>query len=43
MNSLELRGIENAKIACARKHFKAISSDNVKYDVVKDYASLLRI
>lgn len=43
MNSLELRGIENAKIACARKHFKAISSDGVKYDVVKDYASLLRL
>jgi type III restriction enzyme len=43
MDTLELRGVENAKIACARKHFKAISSDNVKYDVVKDYASLLRI
>lgn len=43
MNSLEFRGIENAKIACARKHFRAISSNNVKYDVVKDYASLLKI
>jgi type III restriction enzyme len=43
MNSLELHGIENVKIACAKKHFKAISSDKVKYDVIKDYASLLRI
>lgn len=43
MNSLELRGIENAKIACARKHFNAISSDNVKYDVVENYETLLKL
>lgn len=38
--SLALRPIETTKIECARRHFKAISSGNVKYDVVKDYASL---
>lgn len=38
--SLSLRPIETTKIECARRHFKAISSGNVKYDVVKDYASL---
>lgn len=43
MSSLELRGIENAKIACARKHFEAISSGSVKYDVIKNYESLLAI
>lgn len=43
MSSMELRGIENARISCARKHFKAISSDSVKYDVVDNYANLLKI
>ena len=32
---------EKAKIHCAREHFKAISSDNVVYDVVDSYKSLL--
>ena len=31
MNTLELRGIEDAKIHCAKEHFKAISSENVIY------------
>ena len=39
-SSLELRPIEATKIECAKRHFKAISSGNVKYDVVKDYAAL---
>lgn len=42
-NSLEgsqLRGSEGAKIDCARKHFAAISSSDVKYDVVKNYKEL---
>jgi len=34
MSSMQLRMIEEAKISCAREHFKAISTDNVKYDVV---------
>jgi type III restriction enzyme len=41
MNSMQLRMIEEAKIHCAREHFKAISSDSVVYDVVDSYESLL--
>ena len=33
--------VEQAKIDCARKHFKAISSDSVVYDVVDSYKSLM--
>jgi len=40
MLSLELRGIEKAKTECARKHFNAISGENVKYDVVDSYDKL---
>ncbi len=43
MSSTELRGVEQAKIACARKHFKAICSDTVKYDVVDSYQTLVDI
>lgn len=41
MNSMQLRRIEEAKIHCAKEHFKAISSGNVVYDVVDSYKSLL--
>ena len=41
MSSMQLRLIEESKIHCAREHFKAISSDNVVYDVVDSYQSLL--
>jgi type III restriction enzyme len=41
MESFDLRGIEDAKIHCAREHFKAISGDNVIYDVVDGYQALL--
>lgn len=43
MSTLQLRGIEDAKIQCARKHFAALSSDNIKYDVVDSYKSLMEI
>lgn len=43
MNSMQLRLIEESKIHCAREHFKAISGDNVVYDVVDSYESLLEI
>ncbi|MFQ9514907.1 MAG: type III restriction-modification system endonuclease [Eubacterium sp.] len=43
MRSMELRDIEKAKIHCARKHFSAISNNNVVYDVVDSYRSLLDI
>ena len=33
--------VEQAKIDCARAHFKAINCDNVVYDVVDSYQSLL--
>jgi len=45
MSSLELRGVEQAKIACAEKFFKNLSRriapDHVQYDVVTDYAGLM--
>lgn len=41
MDTMELRGIEDAKIHCAREHFKAISGENVIYDVVDSYQALL--
>lgn len=41
MSSMQLRQIEESKIHCAREHFKAISGDNVIYDVVDSYRTLL--
>lgn len=43
MDSLQLREIEKSKIHCAREHFKAISSDSVRYDVVDSYESLMNL
>lgn len=39
--SFELKGVENAKIEAARKHFAAISGSDVKYDVVDSYETLM--
>jgi type III restriction enzyme len=41
MSSMQLRLIEEAKIHCAREHFRAISTGNVVYDVVNNYSTLL--
>ena len=41
MSSLELRDIEKAKIECAKKHFKSISNNEVKYDVISNYGELM--
>ena len=41
MSSIQLRLIEGAKIRCVREHFRAISGDNVVYDVVDSYTSLM--
>lgn len=41
MNTMQIRPIEQSKIHCAKEHFKAISGDNVVYDVVNSYQSLL--
>ena len=38
---MEFRSVEDAKIHCAREHFKAISGENVIYDVVDSYQALL--
>ena len=47
MSSMSLRGIEESKIACARKFFAKVSQDfpenSVKFDVVTDYDKLLDI
>jgi type III restriction enzyme len=41
MSSMQLRMIEEAKIHCAREHFKAISTGSVVYDVVDSYETLM--
>ena len=43
MSSMELRNIEECKIDCARKFFKKITSDQVKYDVVNNYGKLMEL
>ena len=47
MSTLQLKGVEEAKIECARKFFASLNdkADNnaVMYDVVKDYDSLLSL
>jgi len=43
MSSLELRDIEKSKIACARKFFANITSDQVKYQVVDGYGKLMEL
>ncbi|MFB7816425.1 type III restriction-modification system endonuclease [Paenibacillus chitinolyticus] len=43
MDSLNLRPIEQAKIACAKRLFNKLSSENVKYHDVDSYQSLLNI
>ncbi|MBQ8813690.1 MAG: DEAD/DEAH box helicase family protein [Lachnospiraceae bacterium] len=42
MSSMQLRRIEEAKIHCAREHFKAISNGNMVYDVVDSYEALVQ-
>ncbi len=41
MSTLDIRPIERAKIDCAKKHFKAISNNEVKYDMVSNYNELM--
>lgn len=47
MSTLQLKGVENAKIECARKFFASLSTNadgsGVKYDVVDSYDSLLQL
>ena len=41
LSSLEFREIEDLKTHCAREHFRAISSDSVRYEVIDNYDALL--
>lgn len=43
MNSLELRGVEEGKIECAKKLFNEINTSTVRYDVVNNYGDLLNL
>lgn len=47
MSTLQLKGIEDAKIECARKFFASLNDkaevDGVRYDVVDSYDSLLQL
>ena len=43
LESSHLRGAEKAKIDCAKKHFEAISTSEVIYDVVTTYQKLYDI
>lgn len=43
MRSIQLRDIEKAKIHCAKVHFDKISDENVIYEVVDSYQSLMDI
>ena len=43
IDSMELRGVEGAKIACAKAHFAAISNESVAYDVVDSFEGLINL
>ena len=43
MDSMELRGIEKAKIACAKKLFNEMSDSNVRYHEADSYEKLLEV
>lgn len=43
LSSLQLRAIENAKIACAKKFFEKITTSEVTYDVVDNYGKLIEL
>lgn len=43
MESIQLRKIEDAKIACAEKLFNEISTENVRYHKVDSYKELLNV
>lgn len=43
MSTMELRGVEKAKIECAEKLFNNVSTSHVRYHQVKNYQNLLDI
>ncbi len=43
MNSMQLKGVEKAKIDCAKKLFNNLSTSNVRYHEVDSYQALLEV
>ena len=43
MDTLELSGVENAKIACAKKLFNEMSTGDVRYHNAATYEDLLEV
>lgn len=43
LDSLELRGVEQAKIACAKKLFNETSTSDVRYHEVTNYSDLIQL
>ena len=43
MDSMDLRPIEDAKIACARKLFNELSDKDVRYGTIDGYSELLNV
>ena len=43
MSTMELRGVEKAKIECAEKLFNNVSTCHVRYHQVQNYQNLLDI
>ena len=43
MDSMQLKGVEKAKIDCAKKLFNNVSSSQVRYGCVDSYGSLLEV
>lgn len=41
MDTFQLRGVENAKIECAKKLFNKMSTSEVRYEQVTDYSELM--
>lgn len=40
---MQLRDIKKSKIACAKKFFAKITNDQVRYDVVDGYGTLMNL
>ena len=43
MSTMQLRKIEEAKIECARKFFDKIASEQIKYDIVDNFDTLMAL
>jgi type III restriction enzyme len=43
MDSMQLKGVEKAKIDCAKKLFNNLSTSHVRYHEVDSYQALLEV